>query len=95
MSVNIVYGGGYKNMTSSANVAATPAAVLGFFCNSITGSATVTFYDNAATTTSRAITGAITPGVGWNPLPVNTQAGLYAVISGTINITVVWSPQGQ
>jgi len=95
MSVNIVYGGGYKNMTSTANVAPVPAAVLGFWCSSLTSTPTVQFYDSATTTTATPVTGAFTPGVGWNPLPVTTQNGLYAVISGTINITVVWSPQGQ
>jgi hypothetical protein len=53
-----------------------------------TSSGTLTLYDNVAASGTQ-VTGLITPAVGWNPLPVDLQTGLYASIGGTLDCTFV------
>jgi hypothetical protein len=62
---------------------------MGFLVNSTTAG-TITFYDSATTTTATPITGAITPLAG-TFIPVKAYAvnGIYAVIGGTINVTII------
>lgn len=93
MSANIQIAGQYKNLTSSSNCSPIPACVLGILCSTNTNG-TVTLYDDAATGTTTPITGPITLAAAtWYPLPVTTTKGLYAVIAGTTNITVVYAAE--
>lgn len=82
--------GNYSNKTSTGNINPKDGCLLGFYVNS-TSTGTIQFYDSATTTTTVSITGVITPTIGWNPLPVVYQAGLYAVIGSTLNVTIVWN----
>jgi hypothetical protein len=82
--------GSYKNTTSTVNVSPRTGALLGFYVNSTT-SGTIVLYDSATTTTTTAITGTITPAVGWHSLPASYVNGLYAVIGATINVTFVFA----
>lgn len=82
--------GVYKHLTATANVKASQGALLGFYVNSTT-TGTIQFYDDAATGTTTAITGAITPAIGWNALPVSFANGLYAVIGATLDVTIVYA----
>lgn len=92
MAIGGFSAGGYKNMTASANVSASPCVILGILC-ATTSSGTVTLYDDVATGTSTPITGTITPAAGsFTPLNIETTKGLYVAIGATINITVVWAP---
>lgn len=90
--------GSYKNISASANVSPNPCGMLGFFINSVAATATLQFYDDAATGTSTPITGAMTAAAGiltpgWYALPVATTKGLYAVIGvAAMNVTVVFAP---
>lgn len=88
MAIQNLQLGAYRNMTASANVKAVSGGLLGFYVNSTTAG-TIQFYDDAATGTTTPITGTITPSVGWNALPVGFANGLYAVIGGALNVTVV------
>lgn len=91
MSITNLQVGGYKHLTSSANVSKTPCNLLGFFCAS-TSTGTIQFYDDPGTGTSTAITGVITPAAGsWTPVPASTSAGLYAVIANTLDCTVIFA----
>jgi hypothetical protein len=83
--------GGYKRLTATGNIATRGVSVIGFLVASTTAG-TIQFYDDAATGTTTPITGVITPAVGFNPLPVSTTNGLYAVIAGTaLDVTVVYA----
>ena len=82
--------GTYKNVTGSGNVSAKPCAIIGILVNS-TSSGTITLYDDPATGTATAITGTITPSVGFLPINIETTSGLNIVIGATINITVVYA----
>jgi hypothetical protein len=63
--------------------------MLGFYVNSTT-SGTLVFRDGGSAGT--ALTGTITPAVGWNPLPLTFVNGLYATIGATINVTIIANP---
>ena len=89
MSVGNTEVGTYSNKTATATIKNTDGIMLGFYVNS-TSSGTIQFYDSATTTTTTPITGVITPPIGWQILPVAYSNGLYMVITGTINVTVVW-----
>ena len=82
--------GVYKNMTASANVKSSQGAMLGFYVNSTT-SGTIQFYDDSATGTTTPISGVITPAIGFHRFPVTFANGLYAVVGGTLNVTVVYA----
>lgn len=81
--------GGYHNVTATANLCPVPAAILGFLVSS-TSAGTIQFYDSATTTTTTPITGVITPAAGtFVPVKAYASSGVYAVIGGTINVTVI------
>lgn len=88
MAIGNVQVGAPKNVTSSSNIMPRAGVLLGFYVNSTT-SGTIALYDSASTGTTTAISGTITPAVGWHPFPVAVSAGLYAVIGATINVTFV------
>jgi hypothetical protein len=90
MAIGNLQVGSSTNRTTSGNVKSGQGALLGFYVNS-TSSGVVQFYDDPSTGTTTAITGAITPAIGWQPLPVCFATGLNFVLnSGTINVTLVW-----
>lgn len=73
--------------SASGNVKNGEGALLGFFCNS-TSTGTVILYDDAATGTTTAISGTITPSAGtFYPFPAALVNGLNAVIANTLNVT--------
>ena len=91
MSANIQIAGQYKQLTASANCSPVPACIFGILCSTNTNGK-VTLYDDPATGTSTPITGAITLTAStYIPLPISTTKGLYAVLTGTTNITIVYA----
>lgn len=80
--------GTYSNKTATANIVPRDGVMLGFYVNS-TSTGTIQFYDSATTTTTTAISGVITPAIGWHFYPISFANGLYAVIASTLNITIV------
>ena len=88
MGMNLSYGS-YKNRTDSGAVSTGACALNGFYVNS-TSSGTLALTDGGASGT--AITGTITPAIGWHPLPVATNGVLYATIAKTLNVTFSFVP---
>ena len=74
--------------TASGVVKAAPGDLLGFYVNSTTAG-TLILHDHASAA-SNAVTGTITPAVGWHPLPLKMSTGIYAEIGGTLNVTLVY-----
>lgn len=78
-----------RNITDSAILATSQGRVLGFYVNS-TSTGIIQLYDTNAADTANAISGAITPAIGWHFFPAAFANGLRVVKnSGTINITVM------
>lgn len=78
-----------KNLTASGAVAAQPCKLIGFYVNS-TSSGTIIIKDGGSGGT--ALTGTITPAIGWHFLPVECSTSCYATIGATINVTFVFQP---
>jgi hypothetical protein len=87
---NMLMTGGYKNITATGNVSPVTTDLLGIFVSTST-SGTITIYDSATTTTSAPITGTFNVTAGtWYAIPASASAGLYIVVGGTLNATVIF-----
>lgn len=81
--------GGYlvKNLTGSNAITTVSGELLGFYVNS-TSSGTIVLKDsNGGTDAGTALSGTITPAIGFHSFPAVFSAGLYAKIGGTLNVT--------
>lgn len=84
------FAGNYKNLTGSGAVSTNGGNLIGFYVNSTT-SGTIVLTDGGSGGT--AITGTITPAVGWHFLPCTFGVGgLYATLANTINVTFIYAP---
>jgi hypothetical protein len=83
--------GGYKLLTTTANISPVGASLLGIFVSASTAG-TITIYDSATTTTTAKVIDTFTGVLGtWYPIPVSTTAGIYIVVGGTLSATVVFA----
>lgn len=79
--------GGSNNPVSVAETTALAGTILGFYVNN-TSSGTLVL--SAGTTSGgTALTGTITPAIGWNFMPITEPTGIYATIGATLNVTFV------
>lgn len=91
MSGTLLVAGGYKRLTGTANVSPNPAVCVGVLCAS-TSAGTFQIYDSATTTTATPVTGVVTPAAGsFTPIQAATSAGIYVVIAGTLDCTVIFA----
>lgn len=72
------------NLTASGAVSLTAGNLLGFYVNS-TSSGTIVIRDGGSGGT--AISGTITPAIGFHRFPAYVTGGCYATIGATINVT--------
>lgn len=79
-----------KLVTATGQVTAAPCRLLGFYVNNTT-SGTLVLHDHASAA-SNAITGTITPAIGFHRFPVAVGAGLHVVIANTLNVTFIYQP---
>lgn len=77
------------NLTSSAAIYGSRAILIGFYVNS-TSSGTIILKDGGSSGT--AISGTITPAVGWHFFPADFATSAYATIGGTLNVTFIFKP---
>lgn len=82
-----------SNQTATAVVNAHPCNLIGFYVNS-TNAGTIVIHDKA-TAAANALSGTITPAIGFHWFPAQLGQGLYVVIGGTaLNVTLFYDPQG-
>jgi len=86
----IVQGGSPKNITATGAVSALPGTLLGFYVNNTTNG-TLVLKDGTASTGS-AISGTITPAIGFHAFPAGCNIGLYATIANTLDVTFFYAP---
>ena len=77
------------NTATSAAISNVPGTLLGFYVNS-TGGGTVVV-GNGITSAATALSGTITPVIGFHRFPAYCTTGCYITIGGTINITAFFS----
>ena len=94
--MSTVFEGGYssKNMTASGDVVASEnTALLGFYVNSTNAGTLVLTAGGSGGT---ALSGTITPAIGFHPYPAYAASGLYATIAGTaLDVTFFFRPDGN
>ena len=71
-------------LTSSGAISASPGSLIGYHVNS-TSSGTIVFRNGGASGT--AVSGTITPSVGFNAFPATFTTSCYATIGGTLDVT--------
>lgn len=76
-------------VTGTGTVYSSPCRIVGFYVNSTTAG-TLILYD--ATSAANAISGTITPAVGWHFFPAAVGTALHVAVGGTINVTFVYQP---
>lgn len=84
MSASIFEGGSPVLLTSTGTVQVAGGTLLGFYVNS-TSSGTIVLKDGGASGT--AISGTITPAVGFHRFPASFGGNLHATIANTISVT--------
>jgi hypothetical protein len=73
------------NLAASGAISLTPGNLLGFYVNS-TSSGTIAL-THGSTSGGAAISGTITPAIGFHRFPAYCPSGLYATVGGTLNVT--------
>jgi hypothetical protein len=88
MSLPVSESGGVKNMTASGNITGTgtgsQSQLIGFYVNS-TSSGTLVLTSGGSGGT--AMSGTITPAIGFHRFPAIADNPIYATIGGTLNVT--------
>ena len=77
-----------KIITASGTVTNKHCRLLGFYVNSTTAGTLV--LNTEANNSPVAISGTITPAVGWNQFPAVITNGLSVTVGGTINVTFLY-----
>lgn len=81
--------GSAKNLTATGTVNTNPGALLGFYVNS-TSSGTLVISDG-----STALSGTITPAIGFHRFPATFSTMPIATIGSTLNVTFFYVPTPQ
>lgn len=76
------------NLTSSGAVSLVAGALLGFYVNSTT-TGTIVIRNGGASGT--AISGTITPAIGFHRFPAYCTSGCYATIANTLDVTLFFA----
>lgn len=83
----IVQSGVPTNLTSTGTISKVSGTLLGFYVNS-TSSGTVVFRSGSEGSSSgTAISGTITPAIGYHAFPAYCPGGCHVTIASTINAT--------
>ena len=80
MSAPVAEVGGYKNITATGAVSTGACQLIGFYVNNTT-IGTLVLKDGGASGT--AMSGTITPAIGFHRFPANVGVSLYATIGGS------------
>jgi len=83
-------GGSPILLTASGAVSLVPGTLIGVYVNSTT-SGTIVVRDGT-TSAGTAVTGTITPAVGWQQMNFQLSTGCFVTIGGTLNATFVFQP---
>ena len=79
------------NKTGTATVSIVSGTLLGFYVNNTTGGTLVLKVGSAGTSSGTAISGTITPAIGWHRYPAYCPAGLHATIANTLDVTFAFA----
>lgn len=77
------------NLSASGAVSLVPGTLLGFYVNS-TSSGTIVIR-NGTSASGTAISGTITPAIGFHRFPASCSTGCYVTIANTLDVTVFFA----
>ena len=77
------------NRTDTGSVSLVPGTLLGFYVNSTTGGTIV--IGNGSGAAGTALSGTITPAIGFHRFPAYCTAGCYVTIANTLNVTLFFA----
>ena len=83
--------GDVVNLTATGTVNTRDCKLLGFYVNSTTAGTIVFRRGAGGTSSGTAISGTITPAIGYHPFPADCPGGAHATIGGTLNVTIFFS----
>lgn len=87
----IQQSGAPLNATATGTVSKVSCTLIGFYVNS-TSSGTLVFRAGAAGASSgTAISGTITPAIGFHCFPAYCKDGLHATVGGTLDVTFFYA----
>lgn len=87
MATPVIITGSPKNLTATGTVNANPGSLIGFYVNSTTGG-TVIINDNTT-----AISGTITPAIGYHAYPADFGTSCKVTIANTLDVTFFYVPR--
>lgn len=83
----VMQGGVPILLSASGTISKTDCTIIGYHVNSTSGGTIVLREGAAGASSGTAITGTITPLVGFTCFPASLRNGAYATINGTISVT--------
>ena len=75
------------NLTGTNTVSIASGTLLGFYVNNTTAGTLVLRVGANGAATGTAISGTITPAIGWHAYPAYCPSGLHATIANTLDVT--------
>ena len=75
------------NLTGTNTVSVASGSLLGFYVNNTTSGTLVLRVGANGAATGTAISGTITPAIGWHAYPAYCPSGLHATIANTLDVT--------
>jgi hypothetical protein len=75
------------NKTGTGTVSVASGNLLGFYVNNTTSGTLVLRVGSSGTASGTAISGTITPAIGWHRYPAYCPSGLHATIANTLDVT--------
>lgn len=79
------------NLTGTATISKASGSLLGFYVNSTTGGTIVLRSGSDGTSSGTAISGTITPAIGFHRFPAYCPSGAHATIANTLDVTFLFA----
>jgi hypothetical protein len=89
--MQFVQAGTPINLTGTASISVASGNLLGFYVNSTTSGTIVFRSGSNGTSAGTAISGTITPAIGFHRFPAYCPSGAHATIANTLDVTIFFA----
>lgn len=79
------------NLSATGTVSKVSGSLIGFYVNSTSSGTLVLRVGSTGSSSGTAITGTITPAVGFHAFPAFAPSGMHATIANTMNVTFLFA----
>ena len=94
MAQPVVESASYKNISASTAIRTGAGQLLGIFVASASATPTIKVWDNTSAATTILVNTFTPTAATYYPIPGTFGTGLFVTISGTVDCTVFWNPNG-